>query len=63
MGCDDDFLSLIDRLQKCSELKYPERKWVKTFYDGMVFVWKDKKDQLKERVLKLESEIDISHQT
>lgn len=49
--------NLIDRLQKCSEIKYPNRKWSNDFYYECAFQWKDKIELLEERVLKLEDEL------
>ncbi len=49
-----DFYSLIDRLQKCSELKFPERKWHNDTYYSIAFEWMGKNKELKKRVLKLE---------
>ena len=51
------FYSLIDRLQKHSDWKYPERKWNKDFYYECAFQWKGKEKELEERVLKLENDM------
>jgi len=51
------FYSLIDRLQKHSEWKYPERKWNNDFYYECAFQWKGKEKELEERVLKLENDM------
>jgi len=51
------FYSLMDRLQKHSEWKYPERVWINDSYNAIAFQWKNREVELKERVLKLESEM------
>jgi len=56
-GVSGSFYSLIDRLQKHSEWKYPERKWNNDFYYECVFQWKGKEKELEERVLKLENDM------
>lgn len=54
------FYSLIDRLQKHSEWKYPERKWTNDFYYECAFLWKGKEKELEERVLKLENDMRLA---
>jgi len=54
------FYSLIDRLQKHSEWKYPERKWNPEAYYGIAFQWKDKEKDLEKQVLKLEAEMELA---
>jgi hypothetical protein len=54
------FYSLIDRLQKHSEWKYPERKWTNDFYYECAFQWKGKEKELEERVLKLENDMRLA---
>lgn len=54
------FYSLIDRLQKYSEWKYPERKWNNDFYYECAFQWKGKEKELEERVLKLENDMRLA---
>jgi hypothetical protein len=54
------FYSLIDRLQKHSEWKYPERKWNNDFYYECAFQWKGKEKELEERVLKLENDMRLA---
>ena len=49
--------SLIDRLQKHSDWKYPERKWDNEFYYGCAFKWMGKEKELEERVLNLENDM------
>ena len=56
----DRFYSLIDRLKKHSEWKYPERKWTFLFYYECAFQWKGKEKELEERVLKLEDEMRVA---
>ncbi len=56
-GVESSFYSLIDRLQKHSEWKYPERKWNIEAYYGIAFEWIGKEKELEERVLKLEAEM------
>lgn len=51
------FYSLIDRLQKHSEWKYPERMWTIDIYYDIAFQWMDKEKELEERVLKLENDM------
>lgn len=52
-----NFYSLIDRRQKHSEAKNPLNKWsIDTYYE-IAFAWIGKEDALKERVLKLEAEL------
>jgi hypothetical protein len=55
------FYSLIDRLQKHSELKYPECKWNNDFYYECAFQWKGKEKELEERVFKLENDMRLSN--
>ena len=55
-----DYYSLIDRLKRHSEWKYPNRPWNLTFYNEVAFIWKDKKESLEERVLKLEEDMRLS---
>jgi uncharacterized protein YukE len=50
--------SLIDRLQKCSEIKYPDRHWSSDFYQSALNAWKDNINELENRVLKLEKELE-----
>jgi len=57
--CYTKLTGLVDRLQVCSEIKYPDRKWNLNFYNQVKFNWKNKIDQLEERVNKLENEIKI----
>ena len=52
-----DYYSLIDRLKRHSEWKYPDRLWNLAFYNEVSFMWKDKKEALEERVLKLEDDM------
>lgn len=54
---DAELYSLIDRLKKCSEIKYPNRPWTPEFYEHCAFLWKDKITELKERVELLETKI------
>ncbi len=56
----DKLYSLIDRLQKHSEWKYPERKWSRNFYYDCAWAWRDKEKELEERVLKVENEMLIA---
>jgi hypothetical protein len=59
-GVSGSFYSLIDRLQKHSECKYPERKWNNDFYYECAFQWKGKEKELEERVLKLENDMRLA---
>ncbi|MEZ7496497.1 hypothetical protein QO206_13445 [Leeuwenhoekiella aequorea] len=52
----DELYSLMDRMQSCSEKKYPNRIWTNDVYYGIAFQWMGKESELKERVLKLEKE-------
>lgn len=54
------FYSLIDRLQKHSEWKYPNRKWTNDFYYECAFQWKGKEKELEERVLKFENDMRLA---
>ncbi len=54
-----DFDLLLHRLKRCSEIKYPDRPWSKNFYDIAAERWKDKIEQLKERVISLEQELNL----
>jgi len=56
----NSFYSLIDRLQKHSEWKYPERKWTEETYCEIAFQWKGKNKELEERVLKLENDMRLA---
>jgi hypothetical protein len=49
--------SLLERLRKHSEWKYPERKWTKAWYEELLSQWKGKEQQLEERVLKFEDDM------
>ena len=51
---------LIDRLQKHSEWKYPERKWSIDFYYECAFCWMYKIDELERQVLKLENDMKLA---
>ena len=51
---------LIDRLQKHSEWKYPNRKWSNEFYYECAFQWRFKIDELERQVLKLENEMKLT---
>jgi len=51
---------LIDRLQKHSEWKYPNRKWTNEFYYECAFQWKSRIDELEIQVLKLEGDMRIT---
>jgi len=57
-GVSEGFYLLIDRLQKHSEWKYPERKWTNDTYYGIAFQWIGKDKELEERVAMLESEME-----
>lgn len=57
-----ELYQLIDRLQKHSEWKYPEKKWTNEFYYECAFQWMNKIDELKNKVLKLEEEMNFSKQ-
>lgn len=59
-GVSGSFYSLIDRLQKYSEWKYPERKWTNDTYYGIAFQWVGKEKELEERVVKLEAEMEAN---
>jgi hypothetical protein len=48
---------LVDRLQKHSEWKYPERKWTAQFYYDCAFAWMGKEDELEKRVLMFEKDM------
>ncbi len=56
-GASDSFYSLIDRLQKHSEWKYPDRVWTNDVYYSIAFQWIGKEKELEERILKLEAEM------
>ena len=56
-GGSDNFYPLIDRLQKHSEWKYPDRKWSIDIYYNIAWQWIGKEKELEERVLKLEAEM------
>ena len=51
---------LIDRLQKHSEWKYPNRKWTNDFYYECAFQWRFKIDELERQVLKLEVDMKLA---
>lgn len=53
----DRFYSLMDRLQKHSEWKFPDRMWSIDTYYGIAFLWVGKDKELEERVLILEKEM------
>lgn len=52
----EDFNSLIDRLQRASDIKHPYRLWNAAFKESAKVIWDDKYDLLLEQVLKLEKE-------
>jgi hypothetical protein len=54
------FYSLIDRLQRHSEWKYPDRMWTIDTYYGIAFQWIGKEKDLEERVLKLENDMKLA---
>lgn len=56
-GGSDNLYSLIDRLQKHSEWKYPNRKWTNENYDHIAFQWINKEQELERQLLKLEKEM------
>ena len=60
---ESELYPLIDRLQKCSEINYPNRPWNIQFYNQCAFLWKDKIQALKARVIKLESELNNHDKT
>jgi len=51
----DKLYSLVDRLKKHSEWKYPTRKWTLDFYYECAFQWMDKIEDLEKRVIELEA--------
>lgn len=53
----DRLYQLIDRLQKYSEWKRPERKWSNEFYYYCAFEWVGKESELEARLLRLEGEM------
>ncbi len=59
-GVSNNFYSLIDRLQRHSEWKYPERKWTIDSYYGIAFQWMNKEAELEERVIKLENDMKLA---
>jgi len=59
-GVSGSFYSLIDRLQRHSEWKYPNRMWTIDTYYGIAFQWIDKEKELEERVLKLENDMRLA---
>lgn len=60
-GVETDFFKLIDRLQAHSEWKYPNRLWTNDTYYNIAWEWRDKKEELKKRVEKLENEMIIAN--
>jgi len=56
----EHYFSLIDRLKRHSEWKYPERPWNLSFYNNVAFLWKDKKEELEKQVLKLENDMKLA---
>jgi len=55
----NEFYSLIDRLERASNIKYPNRQWNAIFKRNTQLIWIDKQDELLEQVLKLEKELNI----
>lgn len=53
----NEFYALIDRLQKHSEWKYPEREWTNEIYYEIAFQWMGREAELEERVIKLEKDM------
>lgn len=56
-GVNEDFYMLIDKLHEHSKWKYPNRVWTIDIYYSIAFAWLGKEEELKSRVLKLESEM------
>lgn len=56
-GVSSNFYSLIDRLQKHSEWKYPSRIWSNDTYYSIAFQWIGKEKELEERVLRFENDM------
>lgn len=56
-GVSCNFYSLMDRLQRHSEWKYPNRMWSIDTYYSIAFQWMSRENELEERVLKLENEM------
>ena len=59
-GVSGSFYSLMDRLQRHSEWKYPNRMWTIDTYYGIAFQWMGKEKELEERVLKLENDMKMA---
>ena len=59
-GVSGSFYSLMDRLQRHSEWKYPDRMWTIDTYYGIAFQWMGKEKDLEERVLKLENDMRLA---
>jgi hypothetical protein len=53
----EDFNALIDRLQRASDIKYPNRLWNAAFKENVIISWNGKYDLLLARVLEIEEEI------
>ncbi|MES2593134.1 MAG: hypothetical protein V4608_14725 [Bacteroidota bacterium] len=55
-----EFEKLIERLHACSLIKHPNRPWSDQGKINISISWEYRQDQLKERVEKLEKELNVS---
>jgi hypothetical protein len=58
-GVSKSFDSLIDRLEKASNIKYPNRPYTSEFRKSVELMWKGKEIELLMRVKKLEKEVNV----
>jgi len=54
------FEKLIDRLEKASDIKYPNRPYTPEFRKSVALMWKHKEDELLRQVEKLEKEVNVA---
>lgn len=57
MSENSKFEELVDRLEKCSLIRYPSRLWGDIFRKYVITGWINREKQLEQRVLKFENEI------
>lgn len=55
-----EFDSLIERLENCNNIKYPDRPYSSSFREYVIESWTGKVDELKDRVETLEKELNIN---
>lgn len=57
-----EFYNLMDRLQKCSERLYSNKKWTESIKDTLTSAWIGHEIELKTHVTRLEEKLTKSNQ-